>query len=259
MESYGVKQTETWFFLRGLVRESGHWSGFLEAFEARFPERRVVALDLPGNGTRYHEASPVSIEAMARALREAAAPFRGDKNYLFAISLGAMVGLEWMHQAPDDFAGAVLVNTSLRGLSPLHHRLRPANYPAILRAMRAKDFETRERIILALTSQDPNNVDRWAKPWAEIQSRHPVSVRNALRQLLAAIRFAPPKTKPRPPLLILNSAKDTLVDPLASQRLSAHWNAPLRVNPRSGHDLTLDDPEWVLEQLESFGAGIVRG
>jgi pimeloyl-ACP methyl ester carboxylesterase len=242
---------ETWFFLRGLVRESGHWSGFLEAFRARYPERRVVALDLPGNGTRFREPSPVSIPDMAQAVRAAAAGQRSEKNYLFAISLGAMVGLEWMHQAPADFDGAVLVNTSLRGLSPLHHRLRPANYGAILRVMRSSDLAERERIILEITSRDPANVARWAGPWAEIQRRQPVSVRNALRQLLAAIRYAPPREKPRPPLVILNSSRDGLVNPACSARIAAHWQAPLLVNDRAGHDLTLDDPAWVLKQLEN--------
>lgn len=245
--------SETWFFLRGLVREQGHWSGFLEEFRARFPERRVVALDLPGNGSRFREDSPVSIPEMARAVRAAAAGSRSDKNYLFAISLGAMVGLEWMHQAPGDFDGAVLVNTSLRGISPLHHRLRPANYGTLLKIMRTADYEERERLILSITSNVPENIARWAGPWAEIQRRQPVSVRNALRQLLAAIRFAPPVAKPRPPLLILNSARDELVNPACSRRIAKLWDAPLLVNERAGHDLTLDDPAWVLGALERFG------
>lgn len=242
---------ETWFFLRGLVRESAHWSGFLEEFARAYPERRVVALDIPGNGKRFREASPVSIEAMAEAARADYLRERGEKNFLFAISLGAMTGLAWMSRHPQDFDGAVLVNTSLRGLSPLHHRLRPANWGTILSLLLKGDPLERERKILEMTSQRPENVQRWAQIWTEIQRQRPVSKQNALRQLLAAIRFSPPKEKPRPALLIMNGARDTLVDPRCSMRLAELWNSRILVNPDAGHDLTLDAPAWVIEQLKA--------
>jgi pimeloyl-ACP methyl ester carboxylesterase len=244
--------SETWFFLRGLVRESGHWNGFLENFAHAFPHRKVVALDIPGAGPKFQEPSCTSISATMESLRAEFAAQRGEKNYLFAVSLGAMVGVEWLHQHPKDFGGAVLVNTSLRGLSPLPHRLRPQNYGALLSILMSGTLEERERKILEITSRRPEMVERWAKPWAAIQAARPVSKANALRQLLAAARYAPPRSKPAVPVLILNGGSDGLVNPDCSQRLAKLWDAPLKVEPSAGHDLTLDAPAWVIEQLKKF-------
>jgi pimeloyl-ACP methyl ester carboxylesterase len=247
-------QKQKWFFMRGLVREAGHWSGFLERFEQAFPNREAIPLDLPGNGTHFREPSPLSVPAMMQKVREAFLQQRGEDNYLFALSLGAMVGIQWLHSHPNDLQGAVLVNTSLRGLSPIHHRLRPANYGKILRIMASGDVHFRERSILEMTSRRKECFDRLEKDWAEIQKARPVSVRNALRQLLAATRFRPPQKKPIARILILNGAKDGLVSPSCSQAIARHWQVPLLVHPEAGHDLTLDAPDWVVEQLKLFSA-----
>jgi len=244
--------TEKWFFLRGLVRESGHWAGFLEKFALAFPHRQVVALDLPGSGTRFQETSPTTIAGYVEILRAQFLAERGDKNFLFAISLGGMVGVEWMHRYPNDFNGAVLANTSLRGLSPLHHRLRLKNWGTVLRLLSSGDLTLRERRILEITSGRRDRFPALAPEWVEIQKLRPVSKRNALRQLLAAIKFRPPGGTPRTPILLLNGAQDQLVHPRCSEALARHWGSPLRVHPSAHHDITLDEPEWVLEQLRDF-------
>ena len=43
--------------------------------------------------------------------------------------LGAMVAAEWARVAPEELAGCVLINSSMRPFSKLQQRLRPANYP----------------------------------------------------------------------------------------------------------------------------------
>jgi pimeloyl-ACP methyl ester carboxylesterase len=244
--------SENWFFLRGLVRESGHWAGFLEKFKLAFPDRRVVPLDLPGSGAHFRETSPVSIAGYVEALRAEFLAQRGEKNFLFAISLGGMVGVEWMHRHPADFNGAVLVNTSLRGLSPLHHRLRLKNWGTVLRLLTSGSLALREQTILEMTSGRRERFAALAPEWVEIQRQRPVAKRNALRQLLAAIKFRPPASRPQPKILLLNGAQDQLVHPRCSEALAHHWGAPLRVHPTAQHDLTLDEPEWVLEQLRDF-------
>ena len=42
---------------------------------------------------------------------------------------------------------------------------------------------------------------------------------------------------------------DRLVSPRCSQRLAAAWKVPLALHPSAGHDLPLDDPDWLLAQL----------
>jgi pimeloyl-ACP methyl ester carboxylesterase len=242
---------ETWFFLRGLVRESGHWSGFVEKFRAAYPRAAVVELDLPGSGIHYKEKSPLSVAAMTEFLRLEFLRHKSEKNHLFAISLGAMVGINWMQKYPEDFASAVLINTSLRGISPFHHRLRPANYSTVLSLMLSNDYDHREKKILEMCSNRPELYSKIASEWAEIQRLRPVSVKNAARQLLAAMRCRPSKEKPRAEILILSSAGDRLVHPSCSERLAKTWNLAHKIHPNAGHDLTLDEPEWVLEQLRN--------
>ncbi len=235
--------------MRGLVREAGHWSGFLEKFAAAFPHRNVIALDTPGNGQRFREPSPCSIHEMAEKVRAEFLQTRGQENYLFALSLGAMVGLQWMHKYPDDFKSAVLVNTSLKGVCPFYQRMLPKNYGTILRMMFSKDLLFREKNILRMTSQRAKQFPQLPQHWADLQKKRPVSLKNAISQIFAAATFQPPAEKPRTKILLLNSARDELVAPSCSEKIAKYWNVPLKTNPHAGHDITLDEPEWVLEQL----------
>ena len=204
---------EKWFFLRGLVREAEHWSGFLERFEMAFPDREAIPLEIPGNGKRFRERSPLSVPEMVGAVRKEFLARKGENNFLFALSLGGMVGIEWMHRWPEDFRGGVLVNPSVRGLSPLRHRLRPKNYLRILRMFLSGDPAYVQRNILEMTSHKQERFSELAAAWVKIHEARPVSPGNAVRQLFAAAHFYPPTERPAGRLLILNSADDDLVNP----------------------------------------------
>jgi pimeloyl-ACP methyl ester carboxylesterase len=242
----------TCFFLRGLVRESGHWSGFLEAFQQDFPDWKLVALDLPGCGNRNLETSPLSIDAIVERLRREYLEKRTEKNYFFAISLGAMVGFHWLQKYSEDFSGAVFCNTSMKGLSPLHHRLQPSQWGKILGLFFTKDTKKIERSILEITCERKTRFAELEQAWTKIQEARPVSKRNALRQLLAAARYSPSAQGPTAKVLLLNGAKDRLVSPNCSVAIAQKWNVPLLVHPEAGHDLTLDEPSWVLTQTKDF-------
>src|SRR3989338_10809274 len=162
-----------------------------------------------------------------------------------------MVGLQWLHLHPTDFRSAVFVNTSLRGLSPLFHRLKPRVYMRMLRAIFTKSIE-REKIILEITSSSPQFHPELAERWAEIQALRPVSRGNAFRQLWEAATFHPPALKPDTKIMLLNGAGDQLVSQLCSERIASHWQIPLRTHPSAGHDLPLDAPDWMLEQLKQL-------
>jgi len=85
----------------------------------------------------------------------------------------------------------------------------------------------------------------------KVAEAHPVAAANALRQLLAAARFMPPRSKPPIPTLVLSGLGDRLVNPRCSQAIAQAWNLPLETHPTAGHDLTLDEPEWVIEKLRA--------
>ena len=50
-----------WVFLRGLTRGNIHWSKFPEVFKTINPDAEMEFLEIPGNGFRFEESSPVSV------------------------------------------------------------------------------------------------------------------------------------------------------------------------------------------------------
>jgi pimeloyl-ACP methyl ester carboxylesterase len=244
----------TWVLLRGLTRESRHWGDFPDLLRSLPGAPQVITLDLPGNGWLNTQASPPRVEDMAAACR-AALLQRGlpPPYHLLAMSLGAMVALAWAANHPDELQACVLINTSVRTFSPWHHRLRPRNLGPLLRVVLQGNPVATERTILALTTHHPKApTDALLTRWVAWRRENPVSRANALRQLWAAARYRPPRTPPEVPLLVLASAADTLVDPRCSLRLAEAWACALRTHPSAGHDLPLDDGEWVLREVSAW-------
>jgi pimeloyl-ACP methyl ester carboxylesterase len=248
----------TWVLLRGLTREAGHWAGFGHRLASRLdPIEQVIAVDLPGNGALHAHASPASIPAMAAACHHELKRRGARPPYMFvAMSLGAMVSVHCAYAFAHELAGCVLINTSLRGHGTFLERLRPASYARLCRLLLPglSPLE-REREVLAMTSTDPQRHGDVAVRWAGMATQRPVSRLNALRQLIAAARYAPPASAPAVPLLLLASAGDRLVSPRCSERLASQWGLPLRLHPGAGHDLPLDDPEWVVQQIVGWRHG----
>lgn len=217
-----------WVLLRGLTRETAHWGSFPGVFQQTLPGAQLHLLDLPGNGVRRAERSPATVQALVADVRAQVAQ-RGITApvHVLALSLGAMVAAQWAHTAPHELAGAVLVNTSLRPFSPLHHRLQAPNWPHVLRlALGRPTPEAAERLVWQMTSRQRSVDEAVIAAWVTARRQHPAV-----------------------PLLLLAGAGDRLVNPRCSQALAQAWCAPLREHPRAGHDLPLDDPHWVAEQV----------
>lgn len=246
--------TTTWVLLRGLTREAGHWGDFLHLLQAQCPQDRVLAIDLPGNGRLHAEQSPTRIEATVQHCRaQLRAQGLTGPVHLLAMSMGAMVAVEWAVQCPDELAGCVLINTSLRPFSPWFHRLRPANYAALLGlALWPQPDRNRERTVLRLTSRHHVGDDTVIDAWTALRRAHPVSATNAPRQLLAAARYRAPALAPKVAMLVLASARDGLVDMSCSQRLAAQWRIEIHTHPTAGHDLPLDDGAWVVARVREW-------
>ncbi|MBT9502503.1 MAG: alpha/beta hydrolase [Burkholderiaceae bacterium] len=244
----------TWILLRGLTREARHWGDFPSQLAKIVRGSQVLTLDLPGNGQLHRERSLTTVEAMAdfcetqRQRLGLSAPVS-----LIAMSLGAMVTVAWAERHPEALASAVLISTSLRPFSPFHHRLRPATYPALLRLALGATPRQWEEAVLRLTSRHAGT-PRTAllEQWLGYRRDCPVTRANALRQLWAASRYRAPLERPALPLLLLNSTQDQLVDPRCSAALAQAWHCPLRQHPSAGHDLPLDDADWVLRQIADW-------
>jgi len=247
----------TWIFLRGLTREAAHWGRFTADFQQALPHARIHTLDLPGNGEHHRQTSPITVAGMVAACRDERAR-RGIETpvSLLAMSLGAMVAAEWARVAPDELDGCVLINTSLRPFSPLLQRLKPGNYSALLRlALGGRSAKAIEQTVLRLTSNQPEQLREVIPDWTAVRRQRPVSASNAVRQLLAAARYRAPREAPGMPLLLLASEHDQLVDSRCSQAIASAWHCPLLMHPAAGHDLPLDDPRWVADQVRRWLSG----
>lgn len=239
----------SWILLRGLSRETGHWGDFLALFQHAYPNDRVVPLDFPGNGVLHLQQSPTTVQAMVAHCRRQLAEIGLPPPYrVMALSMGAMVSVAWANEYPQEISHQVLINTSLRPINPFYQRLRPGNYPRLLRLMlgtaNARQWEL---ALWRMTSRmsPPDTVEGWVK----LRHQHPVKPFNAIRQLWAASRFCAPPGTPKAATLLLASTHDALVSVECSRSIADQWNAVLLEHPQAGHDLPLDDGQWVVDQI----------
>lgn len=249
--------TPVWVLLRGLSRASGHWGVFpehlLRELRALQPASQLLMLDLPGTGALRRQASPTQVSAIVESCRaELKRQGVNGPVSLVGMSLGAAVLSDWASRYPAEVEAGVLINPSLRPFSELFRRSRPLNYLGLLLLSLSRfSARMREERVLSLTTRlTPTQavIDRWV----ELQRQHPLGVRNTARQLLASVRYRASRTRPSAPVLLLCSKADSLVDWRCSQAMSRAWGAPLRLHTKAGHDLPLDDPQWVARAVAEW-------
>ncbi|CAM3759033.1 alpha/beta hydrolase [Roseateles saccharophilus] len=250
-------RASVWVLLRGLSRESGHWGAFpnflLRELRQLQPASQLLMLDLPGTGTLRGQASPMQVSAIVDACRrELQARGVAGPVSLVGMSLGAAVLADWANRYPDEVEAGVLINPSLRPFNELFRKTRPLNYLGLLLLSLSRfSARMREERVLSLTTRlTPAQavIDRWL----ELQRLHPLGVRNTARQLIASMRYRASRTRPAAPMLLLCSKADDLVDWRCSQAISRAWGAPLRLHTKAGHDLPLDDPQWVARAVAEW-------
>lgn len=245
--------SEPWVLLRGLMRHSGHWVTFGEKLQQQFPSSKILLLDLPGNGTKCHLSTSMNVDEIIEVLREEVHRAVGRTPFHFlGMSLGAMVGLKWAESWPQSFLSLIAMNPSLNQCSKPWQRLRPQALFGITAAIFAKDPLSREKIILHLTStMNSNKHQQLAQTFADFDLRWPPKRLNFLRQIALASRIQ--LTKPvNVPMAIFSSTQDQLVSSVCSINMARAFSSHLEVHPTAGHDLALDDPDWVIGKINSF-------
>lgn len=244
----GMKNNTKIVLIRGLLRDARHWGKFTYLLQQRFPDAEIIAPDIPGNGRLHHLTSSASIDAMTDAIRDQIALRR--HLIIVAISMGAMIAIDWMTRYPCEVQSAILINTSARPLSPFYHRLRLAAYPYIVKIL-FHSSKQREADILALTSNKFGSDNTLLEMWQEWQRQNPVSFASARNQCLAAIKFSM-TSRPLHPALVVASKADRLVNYHCSVNLAKVLHAKYAQHDTAGHDLPLDDPVWLTDRIHEW-------
>jgi pimeloyl-ACP methyl ester carboxylesterase len=243
----------SWVLLRGLTREAGHWGDFTDRLARALGGAPVLALDLPGAGRLHTQRSPTDIGGIVQACRAQLADHGvATPVALLGLSMGGMVALEWSRSHPAEVRRLVLVNTSLGGVSPPWRRLRVTRWPALAQVATRWSDAAVEHLVLQLTSAHPGRHGPVLAHWQALRSAHPVSSGNAWRQLLAAARFRAAARAPAVPALVVTGAGDRLVDPTCGAAIARRWSWPLLQHPWAGHDLPLDDGDWLANQVAAW-------
>lgn len=237
--------------LRGLAREGRHWGKFIDQLESQEFCRSVTCIDFPGFGKFNQLQCPLNIEAIAEFVGTQVEHRPSENRILLAVSLGAMVGAELVSRSDDFFSKVFLMNTSFSNLSPVHHRMQLFALKRFFQAARAgRDVHQREEEILKMVSNSPEKIKEIKKEWAHIFLTRPSKLSNIFRQLVAASRYKVPSEPPSTPVVVFNSRGDKMVHPSCSEAFAKHWGLKLHTHESSGHDLCIDDPDWVLERIK---------
>ncbi|MBJ7536883.1 alpha/beta fold hydrolase [Marinomonas transparens] len=229
--------------IRGLFRGKYHWGAFPDTLQSFFPNQNVISVDIPGAGDLFFQDSPSSIEGMVESIRSQLN--RSKKFNIISISMGGMIALKWAELYPEEVDHLVCINTNAKGFSPFYHRLILKNYVTILRALFSSPHQ-KERLIYSMVSNKALDV-KVIEDWVAINQAHPMRRKNFFRQFSAALKFE--AEKPNCKLLFISSRLDRLVSYKATQAIAKKWNETLIENPLDGHDIPLDNPEWLCQQL----------
>lgn len=243
--------SKKWILIRGLGHERGHWGSFVCKMKQHFPQDQVILVDLAGSGVHYQRQAPLSVQGLMEKIRKDALLASTPPFHTLSMSLGSMVAYEWAHNYPQEISAQALMNTSF-SLSPFYKRLCWKVYPRFflgqLQPNRKKQVET----LLPIISSQTHFSNQLISERVKILENRPVSTYNRFRQLMAAAFYKGGKTPPSVPTLILSSKGDRLCNPCCSQAIASEWNVDNIVHPTGGHDLTLDDEEWVINEVKKW-------
>ncbi|GAA4104374.1 alpha/beta hydrolase [Zhongshania borealis] len=244
-----------WVFLRGLGREQAHWGDFIDRCATQL-NWQCHCIDLPGFGSEHQRPSPTRIQTIREdvAQRLPATLNNGTPFGIVALSLGGMVALDWLANNPEQIAKVILINTST-GDCPLFQRLKLSALPRAIGALLAPSIIARERATIAMVSNRHSRDPSLLAIWCKISKLRPVSRINVLRQLLAASRYRAPATLASTSHLLISSQADRMVSYRCSEFLASKYAWPITLHNSAGHDLPVDDAEWLInvfaEQLNT--------
>lgn len=242
----------SFLMLRGLSRQQAHWGVFPKLLSSALQEQGIATdflfEDMPGFGERYLESSPASIEAIADKLSASIEKMHTPVQ-LLGLSMGGMLALELARRYPQKCQSLVMINSSVKPAARFYQRLQPSAYTAFLKAFLLPSRRLSEAQILAISSENYQHDEVLLDTWLYHRDRQPPSRMAALKQILAASRYVAPEQPPLEQVLLIASRKDRIASFRCTEQLAKYWGLKPLIHPDAGHDLPLDEPEWLVEKL----------
>ena len=243
-----------WVLIRGLIRSRFHWGAFPDQLLNQLQQQQLAppALLLPelaGNGERFRDRTPLSIHRMMLDIRQQVANLSPDNKrplVLVAVSMGAMIATEWARCFPQEVARLHLINTSFSNFAPPWQRMKIPPLLSFLCSLHSSDKLETAILHWTLNMKDSAGL---LPLWRDYAATHPLSMRNGLAQLLAASHFRGPAQAPSEEVFFYNSQHDRLVDAACTRRIAERWQKTLLTHAKAGHDLPMDDPDWLIQQI----------
>jgi pimeloyl-ACP methyl ester carboxylesterase len=231
------------------MRDQRHWNGFDQRL--RHKGLSVITPDLPGNGERVAEISPLNIADYTAAIWQQldATCAEHEPIYLLGLSMGGMLALEMARQRPWQIRHVFVLNSSAANLSLWYQRFNPFNVvKAFCLRTRAKGLHPLESSIVRLTSHRHHQDCGLIARWSAFRRESCPSLRNAMRQLWAAFRYQCPLVL-AVPVSVLCGDRDALVSIESSRALARHFQCDLIILAYCGHDMAIDAPAKLADYL----------
>ncbi|MAF91935.1 MAG: alpha/beta hydrolase [Bdellovibrionota bacterium] len=237
--------------LRGLGREKLHWNDeFLNSLKRKGLE--PICIDHPGAGDYRQILSPIEIEDYVAFLQTQFEELglSSEKIYLLGHSLGGMVALRWAYEYPEQFHKVFLLNTSDGASLAFPLRLKPFGLRQIFKILSSNEISKKETEVLNMISNSPSERDKYRTRWIELAARRPIKSISLVNQVIAASRFQAPKSLEIPAVYLCSTA-DKMVSHKCSEKLAKLHKAKIYKHDKGGHDLALDAPEWLSDQISN--------
>jgi poly(3-hydroxyalkanoate) depolymerase len=223
-----------------------------EPFARLITGRELIAFDAPGTGLSERSRFPLGMSGLATVVSDLMDGIGLERADVLGYSFGGALAQEFAYRAPDRVRRLILCATA-QGLVAVP----PKPIPALLLATPARYYHPvlfrliMPRIAGGRTKHDSNQLDRQA---AARLGRPPPMVGYAY-QLLAILPWTSIRwlQNIHQPTLILAGDDDPIV-PLSNPRFMARRMpaAELYVVEGGGHLFLLDQPETVIDKIDSF-------
>lgn len=262
--------------LHGLPTHAGLWRQVQPALAHR---SRTVAIDLPGFGASEPIDRPHDLAALADALDGTLSALAIERPVLVALDLGLLVALQWSARHPRRMRGIVMMEGFFLPMAigwqalPWSTRvlMRLARWRWLAERAIVHDAEAVARFVRAGVQRrlDDEDIARYARPWADPQTRRAVWFNGIHAGALVPPSRAPGDTvalidaaarafeKAAMPKLLLTAEPGMVVTP-ATVAAAQRRLAGLRVGSvgRGRHLLPEDQPDAIAQAVAHFVEGL---